>query len=206
MQSMPRHARSLAATALASGLLALCGAALAQQEMKSEGFDPPEDMERNMIRAVEQAPYGAYITDHEGFSLYMFAQDERGGQSTCDDVCASAWPAYVTALPPEAGPGVAEEKIGIIEREGGAQQATYAGWPLYYFRGDKQAGDALGQNVRNMGAHWYLVSPQGEPITQGPRSGESPMEVVPSRGTEPASEGQEVHDRTEDVEGADYDA
>ncbi|MFD2436321.1 COG4315 family predicted lipoprotein [Modicisalibacter luteus] len=107
---------------------------------------------------------------------------------------------------PEADESVDAGKIGLIEREDGDQQVTYAGWPLYYFQGDKQASDALGHNVKHLGASWHLVSPAGERITQGERSGVSPMEVAPSRGEEPASRGQEVHDRTEDVEGADYDA
>ena len=194
MSSQPMY-RNTFATLAATGLLVFSATGQAQ-----------ESTSENMIRTVEQAPYGTYLTDHEGMSLYMFGNDARGSQSTCQDACANAWPAYTTTLPPEAGEGVDAAKIGTIERENGAQQATYAGWPLYYFKGDKQAGDALGQNVVHMGAPWHLVSPDGERITQGPRTGESPMEVAPSRGEEPASQGQEVHDRTEDVEGSDYDA
>ena len=186
--------RNFFVTSLAAGLLALSALGQAQ-----------EDPDETMVRAVEQKAYGAYLTDHEGMSLYMFDQDAQGGQSTCHDACANAWPPYTTNRPPEAGEGIDADKLGIIQREGDIQQVTYAGWPLYYFKGDKQAGDALGQNIRNMGGHWYLVSPEGQPITEGQRSAESPMEIAPGRGAEPASRGQEVHERTEDAEGSDYD-
>lgn len=164
-----------------------------------------ENADASMVRSIEQAPYGTYLTDHEGMSLYLFDQDTQGGPSTCLDACANAWPPYTTSLPPEAGEGISEDKLGTIQREGGTQQVTYAGWPLYYFQGDKQAGDALGQSISNLGGRWFLVSPEGEPITEGQRSEEPAMEIAPSEGEEPASRGQEVHDRTEDVEGADYD-
>jgi predicted lipoprotein with Yx(FWY)xxD motif len=38
---------------------------------------------------------------------------------------------------------------------------TYAGHPLYYYAGDKKAGDLNGQGFVSI---WYVVSPKGTAI------------------------------------------
>lgn len=129
----------------------------------------PEPVEQARLETRQQADYGPYLTDREGMSLYLFAMEEPGSGSHCAQSCAIAWPPYTTRQAPQAGEGVDADKLGTIEREDGTRQVTYAGWPLYYFSGDKEAGDALGQDVLHLGAPWYLVSPAGEKIEQGQR-------------------------------------
>lgn len=158
------------------------------------------------LEVREQEPYGRYITDREGHSLYMYEQDAQGEPSTCIDACANAWPPYVSNREVEAGEGVDEGKLGTSEREDGTPQVTYGGWPLYYFNGDKQPGDALGQDVEHLGAPWYLVSPEGERIEHGERYEAPDIEENPSKGENPASEGQEVHQKVEDNPGQADDA
>jgi predicted lipoprotein with Yx(FWY)xxD motif len=46
-------------------------------------------------------------------------------------------------------------ELGIITRTDGSMQATYNGWPLYYFAGDAASGDANGQNV---GEVWFVAN------------------------------------------------
>jgi Secreted repeat of unknown function len=41
---------------------------------------------------------------------------------------------------------------------------TYNGHPLYYFAGDKAAGDTKGQDLHNFGGGWYVVAPNGQKI------------------------------------------
>ncbi|MBB3191989.1 COG4315 family predicted lipoprotein [Halomonas cerina] len=135
----------------------------------------PDPVEQARLETREQAPFGRYLTDQDGMSLYLFEKDERHGQnSLCDQTCAIAWPPYASKQPPEAGKHVDADKLGTITREDGTRQVTYAGWPLYYFSGDKAAGDALGQDVIHLGAEWYLLSPDGEKIEQGERKNPSP--------------------------------
>jgi predicted lipoprotein with Yx(FWY)xxD motif len=52
--------------------------------------------------------------------------------------------------------------LGTVERPDGSIQATYNGWPLYYFAGDPGAGDVNGQGVNDI---WWVVSPAGEAIS-----------------------------------------
>ena len=46
--------------------------------------------------------------------------------------------------------------FGTITREDGQKQTTYKGMPLYYFAGDKAAGEVKGQGVKDV---WYVAAP-----------------------------------------------
>ncbi len=47
----------------------------------------------------------------------------------------------------------------------GSVQVTYNSLPLYYFAGDKAAGDAKGQGVKSV---WYVIDPSGKTIITAP--------------------------------------
>ena len=49
-------------------------------------------------------------------------------------------------------------------RADGTTQVTYGGHPLYYFVGDKAAGDLTGQDINQFGAKWYVVGKDGKKI------------------------------------------
>lgn len=115
------------------------------------------------ITLTEQSPYGAYLADGEGRSLYLFEADEAG-KSTCHDACANAWPPLTTSGEPQAGKGIDADALGTFERPDGSMQVTYDGWPLYYFIKDKAPGDTKGQDIEGFGAEWYLVTPGGEKV------------------------------------------
>jgi predicted lipoprotein with Yx(FWY)xxD motif len=65
-----------------------------------------------------------------------------------------------------AGDGVDSTLLGTITRDDGSTQVTYNGWPLYLFHEDMAAGDTNGQGLDEFGGLWYLVSPEGEAVTQ----------------------------------------
>lgn len=115
------------------------------------------------VEVSQKEPYGKYLTDAEGMSLYMFEADTESN-STCYDACAQAWPPLTTAGEPTAGQGAEKSMISTTERKDGSMQVTYDGWPLYYFTKDQQPGDTEGQDVKGFGAEWYLVSPEGEKV------------------------------------------
>ncbi len=52
--------------------------------------------------------------------------------------------------------------IGNIQREDGTTQVTYNGWPLYYYAKDQASGDTTGHDIKDFGAEWYLLTPEGE--------------------------------------------
>ena len=104
---------------------------------------------------------GKFVTDSRGMTLYMFTKDSPG-KSVCEGDCLAAWPAVIGEV--TAGEGVDPSKIGTIKRSDGTTQATFGGWPLYYWVKDKKPGDVAGQGV---GGVWYVLSPDGKVIKKG---------------------------------------
>jgi predicted lipoprotein with Yx(FWY)xxD motif len=109
-------------------------------------------------------PLGSMLVDAEGRTLYLWEAD-KGGQSACDGPCAAAWPPLTTTGKPTAsGDGVNASLLGTAKRADGTLGVTYAGHPLYHFKGDGAAGDANGQGSDGFGAKWWVVSPGGAAI------------------------------------------
>jgi predicted lipoprotein with Yx(FWY)xxD motif len=105
-----------------------------------------------------------YLLNQEGWPIYLFTMDtQNGGTSACTNECVNEWqPVIVTGMP-QAGEGVDTSLLGTITREDGTMQATYNGWPLYYFAGDLAPGDISGQGLDGV---WFLVSASGNAIQQ----------------------------------------
>ncbi|HEX5328150.1 MAG TPA: hypothetical protein VFW75_15895 [Acetobacteraceae bacterium] len=122
-----------------------------------------QDAGATKVTVHQKAPYGKYLTDGSGRSLYMFTSD-KNGRSTCYDACAAAWPPLTSSGHAAAAGGAAAGKVGMAPRKGGAQQVTYNGMPLYYFVRDHGAGSVAGEEVKGFGGTWYLVSPAGDKI------------------------------------------
>lgn len=103
-----------------------------------------------------------FLTDDQGRTVYAYAEDTQGGSSSaCMGDCATTWMPVVVTGTPTAGTGVDATMLGTITRDDGQMQATYNGWPLYYYADDMTPGDMNGQG---MGDKWYLVAPDGTPI------------------------------------------
>lgn len=104
--------------------------------------------------------YGRILFDGRGFALYGFTRDPRG-KSVCGGACATAWPPYLVKTRPQAGGGVKARLLGTTKRADGKLQVTYAGRALYYYVGDRKAGQILCQNVTEFGGVWRVVRPDG---------------------------------------------
>lgn len=121
------------------------------------------------LRVASKEPYGEYLVDRSGRALYVLEDSRAGGShsgqasSRCTGECYAEWPPFVTEGSPVAGPQVNGGMISTTPIEQG-QQVTYAGWPLYYYRGDRSAGSTSGQEVHDSWGGWYLLSPDGDRI------------------------------------------
>lgn len=105
-----------------------------------------------------------FLVDDEGRTLYLFTNDTpNSGTSSCTGDCLAAWPAVVVTDAAIAGEGVDATLLGTITRDDGTMQATYNGWPLYYYASDVAPGDMLGQGLNDV---WYLISGTGTAIQQ----------------------------------------
>ena len=112
------------------------------------------------IKLTDHPELGAILTDPTGRTLYLSTNDERK-VSKCSGGCAEAFPPLLTFGDPLAEEGVTEGALGTLDRQDGAMQVTYNGWPPYYFAADAQLGSAMGQDVGDI---WFAVSVHGGPI------------------------------------------
>lgn len=94
------------------------------------------------------AATAATLTDDKGMTLYTFDAD-TGGTSACYDDCAVNWPPFLG----QEGDAM-KEGWTLVERTDGTMQWAYDGKPLYFYVGDKAAGDMTGDG---MGGKWHVA-------------------------------------------------
>jgi predicted lipoprotein with Yx(FWY)xxD motif len=80
------------------------------------------------VTVVNSAEHGPILADGHGRALYLLERD-AAGQSSCTEMCAVIWPAYLVAAgtPPTADSGVQARLLGTAARPGGGVQVSYAG-------------------------------------------------------------------------------
>lgn len=103
---------------------------------------------------------GTILVDAKGMTLYLFTKDtQNSGKSTCEGQCLAAWPPLLGE--PKAGKGADKSLLGTITRTDGTTQATYNGWPLYYWAKDSAPGDTTGQGVNGV---WWVLNAAGDAV------------------------------------------
>ncbi len=132
--------RSLVFRCALSAVLTACGA--------GGGNAPASDAGAPVsVGATTTSQFGAILVGSNGRALYDKAGDSAT-TSTCTGTCATAWPPLAVSPGQQAvgGPGV-QGTFGTFARPDGTIQATYDGRPLYYWQGDKSAGDVTGNGI-----------------------------------------------------------
>ncbi len=109
------------------------------------------------VNAGTSSSLGSFLVDSKGMTLYLYTKDTPN-TSNCYATCATYWPPLLTNGAPAAGTGINASMLGTTKRTDGTSQVTYNGWPLYYYIGDKAAGDTNGENVQNV---WFVITPDG---------------------------------------------
>ena len=94
------------------------------------------------------------LANAEGFTLYWYARDQKNGASACSAQCLAAWPA-LTGRPQAATGTTLAGKLGTLTRPGGVTQATYNGYPLYTYGGDKVPGETAGNGADGL---WHVIT------------------------------------------------
>ena len=103
--------------------------------------------------SLADSSLGKVLVAADGRTLYGFKAD-AAGTPTCADACAKNWPALIATGAVTAGSGLDASKLTTVDRPDGTKQVKYGDWPLYYFAGDKAAGDVNGQGKGDV---WYVV-------------------------------------------------
>jgi predicted lipoprotein with Yx(FWY)xxD motif len=83
----------------------------------------------------------------------------------------------------KAGAGVTATKLTTVMRSNGGTQLVYAGHPLYYFAGDKSAGQATGDGISSFGAKWWELNAAGRALTSSAKGGTAPKPSSSSSGS-----------------------
>ena len=158
MRILPPVIGFLAAAGIVAGLA--IGAPIGQAPGAVAPHAQPGAAEATPTLIVRSSRYGRILFDGRGRALYAFTRDPRG-RTTCFNACLVAWPAYVVTGSLRAGAGVERARLGTIRRPDGKRQVKYGGRPLYYYVGDRSAGQVSCQNVREFGGLWLVVRSNG---------------------------------------------
>lgn len=133
-----------------------------------------QDAEAPTVAVSEHEDWGPHLVDAEGFSLYLYLEDAEVEGSACGENCVNNWPPLAAESGDvSVGDRVDAELVSTFGREDGAQQVVYGEWPLYAFARDQEPGHARGQGL---GGAFYLVSPEGEAITEEVATEEEPID------------------------------
>jgi len=109
----------------------------------------------NVVLKLGQSNGSPILVDGAGLTLYTSLNDSPG-QSNCDDNCRLKWLPVIVNAKLTVEDGVTVGKLGLITLPDGSRQATYSGYPLYYFYADSKPGDILGQGLDGA---WFASQP-----------------------------------------------
>ena len=114
---------------------------------------------KGTVMTAKVGKFGAVLVASNGMTLYRYTPDKKN-VSVCTGACAGYWPPLLVkgTAKPTAGSGASASLLGTTMRTGGAEQVTYAGFPLYTYAGDKKPGQANGQGFEKT---WYVVNATG---------------------------------------------
>ena len=101
---------------------------------------------------VEHSNLGWVMAKADGYVVYTYGKDSKGGAPTCTGSCASVW-APVTGMP-KAGPAdTFPGSFGQVTGAGGQKVITYDGYPLYTFVGAKP----LSTKGNGLDGVWHVI-------------------------------------------------
>ena len=125
--------------------------------------------------SVRSTSLGPVLVDARGHTLYAFDLD-RGTKSNCTGACAANWAQFLTTAKPLTAGGVSAAKLGLAKRAGGKWQVMFSGHLLYFFVGDRKAGQVNGASI----AHWAALSKTGAVVTPKGGNGTTPEPTTPT--------------------------
>jgi predicted lipoprotein with Yx(FWY)xxD motif len=113
------------------------------------------------VRTANSKSFGTILVSSSGRTLYRYTVDGKGvNRCSGDAACNEYWPPLLikATAKPTAGSGAKAALLGTIKAAHGMRQVTYAGFPLYFFSGDKAGGQVSGQAFQSQ---WYVVNAKG---------------------------------------------
>ena len=149
---------------LAAGVVALVIAVSGGSASKAKATMKSTPPSGGGSLGVKHTALGNILVDGKGRPLYLFLAD-KPNRSTLSQAGLAVWPADTSATKPGVGGGISAAHVASVKQANGRRQVTFYGHPLYYFVGDRSAGETNGQGLKEFGALWYVVSSRGAAIT-----------------------------------------
>jgi predicted lipoprotein with Yx(FWY)xxD motif len=104
------------------------------------------------VLTVQHSNLGWVMAKADGYVVYTYAKDSKGGAPTCTGSCASVW-APVTGMP-KAGPADNfPGTFGVVTGAGGTKVITYNGYPLYTYIG----ASVLSTKGNGIDGAWHVI-------------------------------------------------
>jgi len=123
------------------------------------------------IRLSGNPSLGNILTDANGMTLYVFANDiPSSGASTCGAVgnCSTNWPVFFVSTI-NVSPPLTNSDFWSVTQADGTRMTTFRGWPLYHFIKDTKPGDVNGEGIIQK---WFVAKPDySVMVTSTPKLG-----------------------------------
>jgi predicted lipoprotein with Yx(FWY)xxD motif len=123
------------------------------------------------LASVTLPGVGSVLTGPNGMTLYYFTTDTPTS-TTCTGECAVVWPPLV--VPAGSKAALASDvtgALGTVTRPDGSTQVTYENHLLYYYEGDKAAGQDNGQGLEGT---WFVAKTAGSAPAASPTTTAKP--------------------------------
>lgn len=158
-----RHSmKFLIPTLAASVLLSACGSSSGSKSTSSAAEAQPAASQTSsgsssaLVKTASNSKLGGTVlVDAQGMTLYHLSAEQNGKFICTSAACVQVW--HPLTAPAGSTPSGGVGSLGTVKRPDGTQQVTYKGTPLYTFAQDKEAGDANGQGIKDVGT-WSAVT------------------------------------------------
>ena len=133
-----------------------------QQQTQGNQTENTVQLASSDVMVADNITLGKIFVDSNGMTLYEFTKDTKN-ISNCNADCAVQWPPLLVKDVPKVSSSLVLSKFGTTTRTDGGKQVTFEGAPLYYYSGDKKAGDVNGQGI---GGFWFVYKVAADDLSQ----------------------------------------
>lgn len=159
---MPHGMKYLIPTLAASVLLSACGGSSSAKTASSTSETQPAATQTStgassaLVKTASNSKLGGTVlVDSHGMTLYHLSGEQNGKFICTSTTCLQVW--HPLTAPAGSTPSGSVSSLSTVKRSDGTVQVTYQGTPLYTFAQDKEAGEASGQGIKDVGA-WSAVT------------------------------------------------
>ena len=171
-------------TLVASVLLSACGSSSSSKTASTTSETQPSAQTSTssssaLVKTASNSKLGGTVlVDSQGRTLYHLSAEQSGKFICTTTGCLQVW--HPLTAPAGATPSGSVSSLSTVKRADGSVQVTYKGAPLYTFAQDKEAGEANGQGIKDVGT-WSAVtvttSAPATPSSSGSGGTETPTQA-----------------------------